>query len=115
VTAAGLLVYVVTADDAAPRRERSPEWFRESESALFLRRLTDATGGRVFSAPTPGDLRKAFVRVLDDLRVGYVLSYEPAGVPQEGEHRIEVRVRGSGMTVRARTGYSAGPLRRREP
>jgi VWFA-related protein len=71
----------------------------------FLDRLTQATGGRVWFADTPGDLGGAFQSVLEEVRERYLLRYEPQGVAPGGWHPLEVRVRGRGLTVRCRPGY----------
>jgi len=42
---------------------------------------------------------------LDQFRHRYLLSYTPRGVKRGGWHRLQVRVRQGGTTVRARPGY----------
>jgi len=37
----------------------------------------------------------------------YLISYSPQGVSGAGWHRLEVRVKGRGATVKARPGYFA--------
>jgi hypothetical protein len=49
-----------------------------------------------------------FVGVLEEFRQRYLLSYSPQGVPTGGWHRLEVRVKRRGATVKARPGYLAG-------
>jgi Ca-activated chloride channel family protein len=71
----------------------------------FLDDLCEATGGRAIAAGPGADLRETFLRVLDEFRTRYVISFTPRGVPQDGWHRLDVRVRMSGATVRARPGY----------
>jgi VWFA-related protein len=73
----------------------------------FLERLTQATGGRLWFADTPGDLGAAFQSVLEEVRERYLLRYEPKGVAPGGWHPLEVHVRGRGLTVRCRPGYEA--------
>jgi VWFA-related protein len=75
----------------------------------FLERLTQATGGRLWFADTPGVLGAAFQSVLEEVRERYLLRYEPKGVPPGGWHPLEVRVRGTGLAVRCRPGYEAHP------
>ena len=92
------VIYAVTAAEA---RRRSP-----------LRDLTDATGGHMLQVASGGDLRGAFQKILQDFRSRYILSYSPKGVPLEGFHRLDVRVKRRGLTVRARPGYvGVGPVR----
>jgi VWFA-related protein len=75
----------------------------------FLERLTQATGGRLWFADTPGELGAAFQSVLEEVRQRYLLRYEPKGVPPGGWHPLEVQVRGRGLAVRCRPGYEAHP------
>ena len=93
------VVYAVTAADT---RRRSS-----------LKDLTDATGGHVLRVAASQDLRGAFEKILQDFRSRYVLSYSPQGVASEGFHRLDVRVKRRGLTVKARPGYvGVGPARR---
>ena len=87
----GAVVYAVT---AAQARRRSP-----------LKDLADATGGQLLEVTSSRDLRGAFQRILQDFRSRYILSYSPTGVPTDGFHRLEVRTKRRGLTVRARPGY----------
>ncbi len=70
--------------------------------------LADATGGRTIHIDARGDLRQEFARVLQEFRSRYVLTYTPRGVTSDGYHRLHVRVKRSGLSVRARPGYVAG-------
>ena len=85
------VIYAVTAAEA---RRRSP-----------LTDLTDATGGHMLPVAANGDLRGAFQKILQDFRSRYILAYSPQGVPNDGFHRLEVRVKRRGLTVKARPGY----------
>ena len=85
------VVYAVTAADT---RRRSS-----------LKDLTDATGGHVLPVATSRDLRGAFEKILQDFRSRYVLAYSPQGVTLDGFHRLDVRVKRRGLTVKARPGY----------
>ena len=71
----------------------------------FLKELTDATGGELFEIQSSSELDAAFAKVLDQFRHRYLLSYRPRGVKQGGWHRLQVRVKQGGTTVRARPGY----------
>ena len=71
----------------------------------FLKDLTDASGGELFEIQSSGELDAAFAKVLDQFRHRYLLSYTPRGVKRGGWHRLQVRVRQGGTTVRARPGY----------
>jgi len=104
------LVHVVSlgrAPDPAPGAPPPAE----TAYAHALRRISEATGGRVWNAAAPADLPRAFVGILDELRTRYLLAYEPTGVTRAGRHRLEVRVRGGQGQVRARPGYFVAPPR----
>ena len=72
--------------------------------AAYLPRLVDETGGSLHRAQASG-LRDAFVRILDEFRSRYVLTYVPHGVEAKGWHELDVRVKRGGLDVRARRGY----------
>lgn len=89
-----VVIYAVTASDV-----------RRAES---LKTLADATGGHVLQVNSSGELRAAFQKILQEFRNRYVLAYSPAGVAPDGFHSLDVRVKRSGATVKARPGYVAG-------
>jgi VWFA-related protein len=74
----------------------------------FLRDLSELTGGHLYEVESTADLGPIFVGVLEEFRQRYLLSYSPAGVSKDGWHRLEVRVKRRGATVKARPGYLAG-------
>jgi VWFA-related protein len=74
----------------------------------FLRDLTALTGGSLFEIATTKDLGVLFLKVLDEFRHRCLLSYTPRGVSKQGYHRLEVRVKGRDVKVKARPGYLAG-------
>ena len=74
----------------------------------FLRDLSELTGGRLYEVESTADLGPIFVGVLEEFRHRYLLSYSPSGVSTDGWHRLEVRVKRRGVTVKARPGYLAG-------
>jgi VWFA-related protein len=76
--------------------------------ASFPRDLTEVTGGRLFAVESTKDLSALFARILEEFRLRYLISYSPEGVSSDGWHRLEVRVRGRGISVKARPGYFAG-------
>jgi VWFA-related protein len=77
------------------------------EGLRLLEAFADETGGRLFYAGGQGALRKTFLDVLAEFRQRYVLSYTPTGVPSDGWHSIEVKLRGRSGQVKARRGYFA--------
>ena len=71
----------------------------------FTRELTEATGGRGIAIESTKDLSSTFTRILEEFRMRYLISYSPQGVSASGWHRLEVRVKRRGVTVKARPGY----------
>lgn len=80
----------------------------ENPRRTFLDEIGDATGGTLFKIESTKDLGAAFLRVIQEFRWRYLLSYSPSGVTKNGWHRLEVRVKGRKALVRARPGYLAG-------
>jgi Ca-activated chloride channel homolog len=72
----------------------------------FLEDLTSLTGGRLFEVERTQNLESVFLRVLDEFRHRYLVSYTPRGVSRDGWHRLDVRVKRR-ATVKARPGYLA--------
>ena len=71
----------------------------------FYSHLAMETGGVVVRA-LPGDnLSTTFKRILDEFRSSYVLHFTPRGVERSGVHTLDVRVKRSGVDVRARKAY----------
>jgi VWFA-related protein len=71
----------------------------------FLDTLTKSTGGTLFDVEKTADLEGAFLKVLDEFKSRYLIGFVPAGPPVSGWHRLEVRVKGRRVTVKARPGY----------
>lgn len=71
----------------------------------FLRDLVDLTGGAHLRVGSEKELESTFTAILEAFRHRYVLSYQPKGVAAAGWHRIDVRVRRTGASVKARPGY----------
>jgi VWFA-related protein len=72
----------------------------------FLPELTRVTGGRMVDGGGGSRLAAAFAAALKGFRERYQLSYTPTNVDQPGWHRVEVRVKRTDATVRARPGYT---------
>lgn len=81
---------------------------RGPEDSKFLEDLTELTGGATLTIESTRDLSATFLTILDEFRQRYLISYSPAGVSPSGWHRLEVRVKGRRVTVKARAGYQAG-------
>ena len=71
-----------------------------------LRRLAEETGGGYFELEKTSDLAPTFTRVAQELHSQYVLGFTPA-VLDGKVHRLTVRSKRPGMTVRARRSYVA--------
>jgi VWFA-related protein len=73
----------------------------------FLRDLSELTGGTLFKVESTKNLSATFVRILEEFRHRYLVSYTPRGVVKDGWHRLDVRVKSRRATVKARPGYLA--------
>jgi len=71
----------------------------------YTRDLTAATGGRLIEIESTKDLNATFRSILEEFRQRYVISYSPQGVAPGGWHRLDVRLKGRNVAVRARPGY----------
>lgn len=81
---------------------------RGPEESKFLEDLTELTGGATLRIESTKDLSGTFLKILDEFRQRYLISYSPTGVAKDGWHRLDVRVKNRRVTVKARTGYQAG-------
>ncbi len=75
---------------------------QETTEDQLLKRVAEATGGRLLTAGSSRSLRAVFVEILNEMKARYIVSYYPQPPPREGWHdvRVEVkRVRGD-LTVR---------------
>jgi VWFA-related protein len=71
-----------------------------------LRRLAEQTGGGYFELTRTADLNRTFTQVADELHRQYVLGFA-AETLDNTIHKLDVRVKVPGMTVRARKSYLA--------
>lgn len=71
-----------------------------------LPNLAHLTGGEMFTASAPAHASVAARRIVDELRHQYLLAFEASA--GSGWKPVEIRARDRGLTVRARSGYSAG-------
>jgi len=74
----------------------------------FLRDVADITGGALVNLDSTQNLQRTFVRLLDEFRQRYLVSYSPRGVAKGGWHRLDVRLKGRKVAIKARPGYLAG-------
>jgi len=71
-----------------------------------LKRIAEETGGGSFELQKTDLLASTFTRVAQELRSQYLLGFTPAAL--DGKvHKLEVRSKRAGVTVRARKSYSA--------
>jgi Ca-activated chloride channel homolog len=84
--------------------------YADEQGNSNLRKLADQTGGRVLFPSNPKDVAKAFVKIGEELRSRYAVSYKPAAFTPDGRYRtirIEARKTGEKLEIRARKGYYA--------
>jgi VWFA-related protein len=79
-----------------------------AEESKFLEDLSELTGGATLKVDSTKDLSPTFLKILDEFRQRYLISYSPAGVASSGWHRLDVRVKNRRVTVKSRAGYQAG-------
>jgi Ca-activated chloride channel family protein len=71
-----------------------------------LRRLADETGGGYFELKKTTELAPTFTRVAQELHSLYTIGFQPT-VLDNKEHRLEVKMKQTGQTGRARKSYIA--------
>ena len=71
----------------------------------LLAALTSDTGGAFLTTNRSDKLRETFIRVINEFRTRYLLTYTPRGVDGNGWHPIEVKLKGKRGSVTARRGY----------
>lgn len=87
----------------------APDFDAEKGNAN-LRQMAEQTGGRLFRPRSPQEVAKAFVKIGDELRSRYSVSYKPADFVPDGRYRtirIETNKNGEKLEIRARKGYYA--------
>jgi VWFA-related protein len=73
-----------------------------------LRKMSDQTGGRVFTVDKNHTLEDVFREIQDEMRNQYSIGYTPSNPARDGRfRRIEIRVRDKEDIVQARKGYYA--------
>jgi Ca-activated chloride channel homolog len=75
-----------------------------------LKKFAEETGGGYFELKKTDDLAPTFTRVAQELHSQYTLGFAPA-VLDGKEHKLELKLKQPGMTVRARKSYVASPDR----
>ena len=102
--------YYAVPQPAIPRPMRAfdqPVAFVAPRGFVQLEAAAKATGGQVLTAEKDGRLRDQFVALLDEFRMGYVLSFTPTHYEphKDGWHRLEVKLKDKPGSVRTRPGY----------
>src|SRR5687768_6050504 len=97
------------------QRDNSGAWTKDierqsdllsSRPAAVLGRLAKETGG--FLIDNTNDLMSGFARMQQERTTYYLLGYQPTNTSTDGKFRkVKVKVKRSGVTVRARAGYVA--------
>lgn len=75
-----------------------------------LRRMSDDTGGHVFTVDKKHPLNEIFDQIQEEMRNQYSIAYEPTNTTRDGSFRhIEIKVDNPDDRVQARNGYYATP------
>lgn len=73
-----------------------------------LRRMSDATGGRVFRVDRKHSLDEVFQELQDEMRSQYSIGYTPSNDVKDGSYRhLEIRLANKDLKPQARKGYYA--------
>ena len=99
------IVAVLTKIDDPRERDADEDRGTDGMPATRLQELAQRTGGELFMASAPAHASVAARQILGELRHQYVLAFEAS--TRQGWRPLEVRAR-DGLTVRARSGYTAG-------
>lgn len=100
--AADVLVYVVGYLEHQPGSARVHQ-------QMQMTRLANETGGEAFFPASLDAVDDAYDRILERIRFRYTLGYLPSTPPDEGYHRLEVKLASPdghpGVRIRTRAGY----------
>ncbi len=99
-------VYVITVASDVDRDAIEREYSLSAKAEGALRTLSHLTGGEAFVTSAPAHESIAARQVVEELRHQYVLAV--AATSGSGFHTLLVKTRQKDLTVRARSGYSAG-------
>jgi VWFA-related protein len=105
----GVLIYSV--DMGTPENRSSNQASNETMGSMFLRQVSDATGGRYFSLRSAHQDGAATVlnAVLEDLRASYVVTYDLPS-HQTGFHSLRLLpTHNLNLTFHSRNGYDYEP------
>jgi hypothetical protein len=79
----------------------------EGPMLTIVRTIAITTGGQTIEIKGNDDLSDAFLAAIENFRTSYVLRYTPVGTNASGWHEVDVKVKKSKYSVRARRGYWA--------
>jgi VWFA-related protein len=71
-----------------------------------LKKLADQTGGGYYELKRGDDLARRFAEIADELHRQYLIGFPPTALDGK-THKLEVKAKASGLTVRARKSYVA--------
>jgi len=75
-----------------------------------LQKLSESTGGRVFTVSRTMSLREIYAQIGQDLRLQYELGYKPPPDTQPNSyHKLELKAKDKKLTVQARKGFFEAP------
>jgi Ca-activated chloride channel family protein len=75
-----------------------------------LEKLSESTGGHVFTVSRTMSLREIFAQIADDLRLQYELGYHPPPDTRPNSyHKLELKAKDKKLTVQARKGFFQPP------
>jgi VWFA-related protein len=78
--------------------------------ASDLRKMSEETGGHVFTVDSKHPLNEVFREIQDEMRNQYSISYRSSNPKRDGSFRhLEIKVDNSDYRVQARNGYYATP------
>jgi VWFA-related protein len=76
-----------------------------------LRKMSEETGGKVFTVSSKHPLKEVFDQIQEELRNQYSIGYSSANPKKDGSfRRIEIKTDNSDYRVQARNGYYATPV-----
>jgi len=77
-----------------------------AKGKMFLEKLAENTGGRIFEATDVKNLETSFAGVAEELRRQYSIGYYPENPGKAGERRsVKIKVTKPNAVVRAKSGY----------
>jgi len=104
---AEVTIYAISTNFSTSSRVRDPD---ADQGNSDLRKLAEHTGGRILFPHDPKQVAKAFVKITEELRSRYAVSYKPADFTPDGRYRkikIKARKTGENLEIRTRKGYYA--------